>query len=70
MRILSLGSRPTCFASLALFLATPAQADTLIDNVNGITLDYGDRGRTAVHRLLDEAHAAGLIPAVTVEFAM
>lgn len=38
--------------------------------VNSITLDYGDRGRTAVHRLLDDAHAAGLIPAVTVEFAM
>lgn len=39
MRIFPSGSRPTCFASLALFLATPAQADTLIDNVNGITLD-------------------------------
>jgi 1,4-dihydroxy-6-naphthoate synthase len=37
--------------------------------VNGLTLDYGDRGRTAVHRLLGDAHAAGLIPPVTVEFA-
>lgn len=38
--------------------------------VNGLTLDYGERGRTAVHRLLDEARAAGLIPAtVQVEFA-
>ena len=39
MRILSLGSRPTCFAILALALGAPAAADTLLDNVNGITLD-------------------------------
>jgi 1,4-dihydroxy-6-naphthoate synthase len=38
--------------------------------VNSLTLDYGDRGRTAVHRLLDDAQAAGLLPRpVTVEFA-
>ena len=38
--------------------------------VNDLTLDYGDRGRTAVRRLLDDARAAGLLPApVTVEFA-
>ena len=38
--------------------------------VNNLTLDYGDRGRTAVHRLLADAQAAGLLPKpVTVEFA-
>ena len=38
--------------------------------VNGLTLDYGDRGRQAVHRLLGDAQAAGLLPRpVTVEFA-
>jgi 1,4-dihydroxy-6-naphthoate synthase len=37
--------------------------------VNGLTLDYGDRGREAVTRLLGDAEAAGLIPPVTVEFA-
>jgi 1,4-dihydroxy-6-naphthoate synthase len=37
--------------------------------VNGLTLDYGDRGRQAVHRLLGEAHSAGLLPRkVEVEF--
>jgi 1,4-dihydroxy-6-naphthoate synthase len=30
--------------------------------VNDWTLDYGERGRTAVRRLLDEAHQAGIIP--------
>ena len=30
--------------------------------VNEWTLDYGDRGRAAVRRLLDEAHKAGEIP--------
>ena len=28
--------------------------------VNGLTLDYGDRGREAVHRLLGDAQKAGL----------
>ena len=38
--------------------------------VNDLTLDYGERGRTAVRRLLGDAQAAGLLPgAVTVEFA-
>ena len=38
--------------------------------VNELTLDYGERGRAAVQRLMDEASAAKLIPAkVTVEFA-
>src|SRR5207248_7527675 len=38
--------------------------------VNDLTLDYGDRGRQAVHRLLGEAAAAGLLPKpVRVEFA-
>jgi len=37
--------------------------------VNDWTLDYGDRGRAAVSRLLDEAHKAGVIPnPVAVEF--
>ena len=37
--------------------------------VNDWTLDYGERGRAAVKRLLDEAHRAGVIPqAVNVEF--
>jgi len=38
--------------------------------VNGLTLDYGDRGREAVRRLLGDAQAAGLLPKrVEVEFA-
>jgi 1,4-dihydroxy-6-naphthoate synthase len=38
--------------------------------VNGLTLDYGDRGREAVRRLLDDSRAAGLLPrTVEVEFA-
>jgi 1,4-dihydroxy-6-naphthoate synthase len=37
--------------------------------VNELTLQYGDRGRTAVHRLLGEASDKGLIPKVDVEFA-
>jgi 1,4-dihydroxy-6-naphthoate synthase len=37
--------------------------------VNDWTLDYGDRGRAAVRRLLDEGHRAGIIPApVDVSF--
>jgi len=37
--------------------------------VNHWTLDYGDRGRAAVRRLLDEAHQAGIIPQpVAIEF--
>lgn len=37
--------------------------------VNDLTLDYGERGRQAVKRLLADAEAAGLIPKVHVEFA-
>lgn len=37
--------------------------------VNDLTLDYGDRGREAVRRLLDEGHNAGIIPhQVDVDF--
>ena len=38
--------------------------------VNQLTLEYGERGRQAVRRLLEDAYAAGLLPkAVDVEFA-
>jgi 1,4-dihydroxy-6-naphthoate synthase len=38
--------------------------------VNGLTLDYGDRGRQAVRRLLADAEHAGLLKGpVNVEFA-
>jgi len=37
--------------------------------VNELTLQYGERGRKAVHLLLEEGGAKGLIPKVTVEFA-
>lgn len=37
--------------------------------VNELTLDYGDRGREAVVRLLGEASQRGLIPSVAIEFA-
>jgi 1,4-dihydroxy-6-naphthoate synthase len=38
--------------------------------VNNLTLDYGERGRLAVERLLCDAYKAGLIPQpVAVEFA-
>jgi 5,8-dihydroxy-2-naphthoate synthase len=37
--------------------------------VNELTLEYGDRGREAVFRLLGEAGEKGLIPKVAVEFA-
>ncbi len=37
--------------------------------VNDWTLDYGDRGRAAIRKLLDEGHRAGVIPdPVAVEF--
>ena len=39
--------------------------------VNDWTLDYGDRGRAAVRKLLDEGHRAGVIAApVAVEFVV
>ena len=37
--------------------------------VNDLTLDYGERGRQAVKRLLGDAETAGLIPKVNLEFA-
>jgi 1,4-dihydroxy-6-naphthoate synthase len=37
--------------------------------VNDWTLDYGDRGRAAIRKLLSEAHRAGIIPQpVELEF--
>jgi 1,4-dihydroxy-6-naphthoate synthase len=39
--------------------------------VNGLTLDYGERGREAVRRLMADAQAAGLLKSpVDVEFAV
>jgi 1,4-dihydroxy-6-naphthoate synthase len=48
-----------------------ADADRFVGMyVNELTLDYGDRGRTAVQRLMDEAFTARLIPSkVIVEWA-
>ena len=47
-----------------------SKADTFVGMyVNDWTLDYGERGRVAVKRLLDEGHRAGILPApVAVEF--
>ncbi len=36
--------------------------------VNELTVDYGERGRRAVKVLFDEAHSAGLLPEVHVDF--
>jgi 1,4-dihydroxy-6-naphthoate synthase len=49
----------------------PALADRFVAMwVNELTLDYGDRGREAVRRLLTEGHARGIIPhKVDIEFA-
>lgn len=48
----------------------PALADRFVAMwVNDLTLDYGDRGREAVRRLLAEGHERGLIPhKVDVQF--
>ena len=48
----------------------PALADRFVAMwVNDLTLDYGERGREAVHRLLAEGHERGIIPhAVDVQF--
>lgn len=48
----------------------PALADRFVAMwVNDLTLDYGDRGREAVKRLLAEGHKAGIIPhKVKVDF--
>lgn len=49
----------------------PGLADRFVAMwVNDLTLDYTDRGREAVRRLLAEGHERGIIPhAVDVEFA-
>ena len=49
----------------------PALADRFVAMwVNELTLDYGDRGREAVRRLLTEGHERGIIPhKVDIEFA-
>jgi 1,4-dihydroxy-6-naphthoate synthase len=48
----------------------PERTETFVGMyVNDFTVDYGDVGRTAVQRLLDEGAAAGLIPRVSAEFA-
>ncbi len=48
----------------------PAQADRFVGMyVNDWTRGYGPEGRKAVQLLLDRAHAAGLVPAVTAEYA-
>jgi 1,4-dihydroxy-6-naphthoate synthase len=47
----------------------PERTDTFVGMyVNDFTVDYGAVGRTAVQRLLDEGHAAGIIPKVRAEF--
>ena len=48
-----------------------AKADTFVGMyVNELTLSYGDRGRQAVQRLMDEAWEQGLIPKkIEVEFS-
>jgi len=48
----------------------PALADRFVAMwVNDLTLDYGERGREAVRRLLSEGHERGIIPhAVDVQF--
>lgn len=48
-----------------------AKADTFVGMyVNQLTLDYGERGRTAVQRMLDEAYEKGLLPThVIAEYA-
>jgi 1,4-dihydroxy-6-naphthoate synthase len=48
----------------------PALADRFVAMwVNDLTLDYGERGREAVRRLLTEGHERGIIPhAVEIEF--
>jgi 1,4-dihydroxy-6-naphthoate synthase len=47
-----------------------SRADTFVSMyVNDWTLDYGERGRAAVRKLLEEGHKAGIIPhPVRVEF--
>ena len=48
----------------------PSMADRFVGMyVNDLTRDYGDRGRDAIRRFLDEGTAAGLVPELrAVEF--
>ncbi len=47
----------------------PERTDTFVGMyVNAFTVDYGDVGRAAVQRLLDEGARAGLIPSLRAEF--
>jgi 1,4-dihydroxy-6-naphthoate synthase len=47
-----------------------AKADRFVGMyVNDWTRGYGPEGRRAVQALLDRGHAAGLIPAVTAQYA-
>jgi len=48
----------------------PGLADRFVSMwVNELTLDYGERGRAAVQRLLVEGHERGIVPhSVDVEF--
>lgn len=48
----------------------PEMADRFVAMwVNDLTLDYGERGRKAVRKLLAEGHKAGILPRkVTVDF--
>jgi 1,4-dihydroxy-6-naphthoate synthase len=48
----------------------PALADRFVSMwVNDLTLDYGERGREGVRRLLTEGHDRGIIPhAVDIQF--
>ena len=47
-----------------------AKADRFVGMyVNELTLEYGERGRAAVHRLLEEAMEKRLIPNMRVEFS-
>ncbi len=46
-----------------------AKADRFVGMyVNELTRDYGERGRKAIERFLDEGRALGLVPATSVEF--
>jgi 1,4-dihydroxy-6-naphthoate synthase len=68
----SLENREDALAYAMQFARDMSQdlADTFVGMwVNELTLDYGERGRQAVRRLLDEGHEQGIIPhKVDVEF--
>jgi len=70
--IYSLDNRENAMAYAMQFARDmqPELADRFVAMwVNALTLDYGDRGRESVKRLLDEGHKAGIIPhKVKVDF--